>query len=1182
MASNNHHLNAGMASMSLKNAPRGMMPAPPSSFAPPFSVQKPSPQMQQPPIQTSSSVIFNPSTNSWQTNNGQFHGQQTQEPTNENTSQNAMNGSANGHNGSANGPGIVNYTASGNREAANNSENNTTNNYNIQQHHTQPSAVEQPRMSMANGNAYHEHQQPRYGAYPPNTMRPQVSSTPGIPQNTTQQHHPSQTQTPQQNPGMPPVGNTQGQMNYPQQTMGMQSLGNNHGQVNQSPSFQSNGPQNTSPPQPPQHPPSYQYNSNPYQQNNPNQGQRPQYVSQPPPPPVLGPQVNNAPPSAPGFPPMPRGPGQNMGARGPPAGQYPPMHPTNANGGMNAPGYPPQPPMPNQMNNMAPSGGMEHSMTQPHSPPGPPQQPQQRNRLDPDMMPSPINVLADDQRARGDETFETGSRMQPGGVPPLCTTKFVSADRGNCRPQFLRSTLYSIPTTKDMCNNSRIPICLALQPLAAVPPGENPVPLADCSATRIPIRCNRCKAYMSPLMVFVDGGRKFECLLCGCVNEVPEPYFCHLDHTGLRMDNFHRAELCVGSYEYLAPVEYCKNEKAPKQPAYIFMIDVSAPAIRSGMVQLLCNKMKHILEVLPKSTSSDNPEVSPLRVGFATYSHVVHFYNLSKSQSRPQMQVVADTTDIFLPSLEGFLVEFTNETKDIIEKVLAQIPKMFANNLETDPILGPVMQAGLDALKSDGRSGKLFVFHTAMPTREAPGKLKPRDQQKLLGTEKEKTILKPQSDFYSKVGVECVRAGCSVDLFLFPFAHMDVATLQEVPKLTGGQLHLYNNFQPTVDGDMLMSDLANCVQKEYGFDAMVRVRTSAGIRPCDFFGNFYMETAQDVELGVMDPDKAILVELKHDDKLDENAGAHVQVALLYTSFCGERRLRIHNMSFSCCTQLSDMYKAVETDVFINWMAKEAARALLKDNPKQVKEKMVDMCANSLACYRKNCANPSSPGQLILPESMKLLPVYANNVLKSQALSGASDITVDNRANLMHLLNSMTINASCAYFYPRLLPLHNIETSAGSGDQTQQGSQSSSSAQQLLPNPIRCSADKLEDHGCYILENGLLMVLWLGQAVSPNWMQQVFGVDSVNQLDTEGPGRHAVPVSETALNEKLRSIISSIRGERKKYLKLFIVKQRDKLDLWFRTMLLEDKGMDNSPSYVDFLCHMHKEIRNLLN
>jgi protein transport protein SEC24 len=35
--------------------------------------------------------------------------------------------------------------------------------------------------------------------------------------------------------------------------------------------------------------------------------------------------------------------------------------------------------------------------------------------------------------------------------------------------------------------------------------------------------------------------------------------------------------------------------------------------------------------------------------------------------------------------------------------------------------------------------------------------------------------------------------------------------------------------------------------------------------------------------------------LKHDDKLDESAGAAVQVALLYTSVFGERRLRIHNL-----------------------------------------------------------------------------------------------------------------------------------------------------------------------------------------------------------------------------------------------------------------------------------------------
>jgi len=34
-----------------------------------------------------------------------------------------------------------------------------------------------------------------------------------------------------------------------------------------------------------------------------------------------------------------------------------------------------------------------------------------------------------------------------------------------------------------------------------------------------PVRCNRCKAYMCPFMVFIDGGRKFQCSFCTCTTE---------------------------------------------------------------------------------------------------------------------------------------------------------------------------------------------------------------------------------------------------------------------------------------------------------------------------------------------------------------------------------------------------------------------------------------------------------------------------------------------------------------------------------------------------------------------------------------------------------------------------------------------------------------------------------------
>ena len=81
---------------------------------------------------------------------------------------------------------------------------------------------------------------------------------------------------------------------------------------------------------------------------------------------------------------------------------------------------------------------------------------------------------------------------------------------------------------------------------------------------------------------------------------------------------------------------------------------------------------------------------------------------------------------------------------------------------------------------------------------------------------------------------------------------------------------------------------------------------------------------------------------------------------------------------------------------------------------------------------------------------------------------------------------------------------------------------------------------------------------------------------------------------TFLLSPIRSTIfiffsDKIRAERSRYfMRLVLVRQRDKLDILFRHYLCEDKAapgasgasIDNF-SYVDFLCHMHKEIRALL-
>lgn len=95
---------------------------------------------------------------------------------------------------------------------------------------------------------------------------------------------------------------------------------------------------------------------------------------------------------------------------------------------------------------------------------------------------------------------------------------------------------------------------------------------------------------------------------------------------------------------------------------------------------------------------------------------------------------------MFMPLLDGFLCD-VEESSAVIDSLMEQIPKMFSDTRETETILLPAIQAGLEALKASECAGKLLVFHSSLPIAEAPGKLKNRDDRKLLGTEKEKTVL---------------------------------------------------------------------------------------------------------------------------------------------------------------------------------------------------------------------------------------------------------------------------------------------------------------------------------------------------------------------------------------------------------------------------------------------------------
>lgn len=446
-----------------------------------------------------------------------------------------------------------------------------------------------------------------------------------------------------------------------------------------------------------------------------------------------------------------------------------------------------------------------------------------------------------------------------------------------------------------------------------------------------------------------------------------------------------------------------------------------------------------------------------------------------------------------------------------------------------------------------------------MPTAEAPGKLRNRDDKKLLNTDKEKTLFQPQVNSYESLARDCVANGCCVNLFLFPNQYVDIASMGLVTLYTGGTLYKYNNFQLDADSPRFLSDLRKDIEKKAGFDAIMRVRTSTGFRATDFFGAIYMNNTTDVEMAAVDCDKAVTVEFKHDDKLNEDSGALIQCAVLYTSISGQRRLRIHNIGLNCSSQLADVYKSCETDALINFFAKSAFKAILSQPLKTVREMLVNQTAHMLACYRKNCASPSA---LILPDAMKVLPVYMNCLSKSCVLVGRPEIPTDERAYHRQLVTSMGVADTQLFFYPQLLPVHSLDLKSDA-----------------IPAAVRCSEERLSEGGAFLLANGLSMFLWLGVSVPPELIQGLFNVPSLAHISTEAT---SLPDLDNPYSKKFKSVLKHIQSQKPYTMKLMIVKQREQPEMVFRQFLVEDKSIYGGASYVDFLCCVHKLICQLLS
>ncbi|KAG7559637.1 Sec23/Sec24 helical domain superfamily [Arabidopsis thaliana x Arabidopsis arenosa] len=746
--------------------------------------------------------------------------------------------------------------------------------------------------------------------------------------------------------------------------------------------------------------------------------------------------------------------------------------------------------------------------------------------------------------------YETRVQNQANPPPPT-TVDYITRDTGNSSPRYMRCTINQIPCTVDLLSTSGMQLALIVQPMALSHPSEEPIQVVDFGESG-PVRCSRCKGYMNPFMKFIDQGRKFICNLCGYTDETPRDYQCNLGPDGRRRDADERPELCRGTVDFVATKEYMVRDPMPA--VYFFLIDVSMNAIQTGATAATCSAIQQVL--------SDLPEGPRTFVGIATFDSTIHFYNLKRALQQPLMLIVPDVQDVYTP-LETDVIVQLSECRQHLEILLESIPTMFQESKSPESAFGAAVKAAFLAMKSTG--GKLMVFQSVLPSvgigalssREADGRANASASEK-----EAHKLLQPADKTLRTMAIEFAEYQVCVDLFITTQAYVDMASISEIPRTTGGQVYCYYPFSALSDPPKLYNDLRWNITRPQGFEAVMRVRCSQGIQVQEYSGNFCKRIPTDIDLPAIDCDKAVMVTLKHDDKLQDGAECGFQCALLYTTMSGERRIRVLNLSLPCTNMLSNLFRSADLDSQFACMLKQAANEIPSKALPLVKEQATNNCITILHSYRKFCATVTSTGQLILPEALKLLPLYTLALTKGVGLR--MDGRIDDRSFWINHVSSLSTPLAIPLVYPRMIAVHDLDVN--------------DNEENVVPCPIPLQSEHLSDEGVYFLENGEDGLIYIGESVNSDILQKLFNVHSAAELQSQ----YVLQKYDNQLSKKFNDVVNEIRRQRSSYLRLKLCKKGDPAgNMLFQSYMVEDRG-SSGPSYVEFLVSVHRQIQHKLN
>jgi protein transport protein SEC24 len=443
--------------------------------------------------------------------------------------------------------------------------------------------------------------------------------------------------------------------------------------------------------------------------------------------------------------------------------------------------------------------------------------------------------------------------------------------------------------------------------------------------------------------------------------------------------------------------------------------------------------------------------------------------------------------------------------------------------------------------------GQIYLFTASNPTLGYGRVPKIRETMSIYGTDSELFLygaLEKLEDIstdanekrifneYISLANSCIESQISINILVTADTldeFRDIGLFSHPCELTGGRLFYLTGSLLIEDNILrLQSQLMSSIQTVTAYEAVLKVRTSVGLKVTDLIGpGSYIKVDDELRAATLDQTTTFACALQHTSSIKDEEKFYFQVAVLYTSPDKHRRIRIHNLCLIGTSFPAVLFKHADLDGTVAFFTKSSVHKALYERYSSPDENgprawLTTGLVDVLYKYRHSCSESSPRTQLILPESLKLLPLYTLGLMKHPALienksssipkkgantAGNDKPAIDTRgpsatfvvnaraherAFEIRRLRSASVKEVINSLYPRLFALHAV-----ADDETIEVPPAEQSQELDLQNiprlPSLCS-EYFDLNGLYLLSDQSAIYLYIGRSVPSDDIYQWFGID----------------------------------------------------------------------------------------